>query len=51
LRIRKAERKRPIERHGCKWENNIKVDLKEIGGVRLKNGFIWLKIGARGTLL
>jgi hypothetical protein len=30
------EGKRPLERHGYQWEDNIKVDLKEIrwGGVQ-----------------
>jgi hypothetical protein len=25
------ERKRPIERPGCRWENNVKMDFQEMG--------------------
>jgi len=25
------EGKRPLERHTCKWEDNIKMDVREIG--------------------
>ena len=28
----KNERKRQLGRPGCKWENNIKNDLKEVKG-------------------
>jgi hypothetical protein len=36
---------RPIRR----WEDNIRLDLEETGGV-LWTGFIWLMIGANGRL-
>ena len=29
--MRKPERKRPLERPKCTWEDNIKMDLKEVG--------------------
>jgi hypothetical protein len=29
--VGKPEGKRPLERPGCRWENNIKIDLKEVG--------------------
>jgi len=29
--VGKHERKRPPERHACGWDDDIKVDLKEIG--------------------
>jgi hypothetical protein len=29
--VRKSEGKRPLRRHRHGWEDNIKVDLKEIG--------------------
>jgi hypothetical protein len=29
--VRKPEGKRPLGRPNCKWDNNIKMDLKEIG--------------------
>jgi hypothetical protein len=28
--VRKPERNRPLERPNCRWEDNIKRDLKEI---------------------
>jgi hypothetical protein len=29
--IRKLGRKRPLRRPRCRWEDNVRVDLKEIG--------------------
>jgi hypothetical protein len=29
--IDNPEGKRPLGRHGCRWEENIKIDLKETG--------------------
>jgi len=29
--VRKLERKRPLRRSRCRWENNIKMDLQEVG--------------------
>jgi len=29
----KPEGKRPLGRHRHRWENNIKIDLREVGGV------------------
>jgi hypothetical protein len=29
--VRKSERKRPLGRPRCSWENNIKMDLQEVG--------------------
>jgi hypothetical protein len=31
LFVRNHLRKRPLGRHGARWENNIKLYLKEIG--------------------
>jgi hypothetical protein len=28
--VRKPEEKAPIRRRGCRWEDNIKMDYKEI---------------------
>jgi hypothetical protein len=28
---KKSEGKRAIRRHGCKWGDNVKMDVKEIG--------------------
>jgi hypothetical protein len=46
----KARRKKPLERPRRRWEDGIKMDLREIGwGVW--SGFTWLKIGTAGGLL
>jgi hypothetical protein len=29
--VRKPERKRPLGRHRRKWEDNFKMDLRELG--------------------
>jgi hypothetical protein len=29
--VRRPEGKRPLGRPGCRWEDNIKMDLREIG--------------------
>jgi hypothetical protein len=48
--VRKPEGKRPLERPRSRWENGIKMDLREIGwGVW--SGFTWLRIGTCGGLL
>jgi hypothetical protein len=42
--VGKSEGKRPLERQRRRWEDGIKMDLKEIGwGVW--SGFTWLSIG------
>ena len=30
--MRRPEGKRPLGRHRLKWEDNIKMDLQEVGG-------------------
>jgi hypothetical protein len=46
----KARRKRPLERPRSRWEDGIKIDLREMGwGVW--GGFTWLRIGIVGGLL
>jgi hypothetical protein len=48
--IGKPEGKRPLGRHKRKWEDNIKIDLREIVfGVLI--GFIWLRIGTDGGFM
>jgi len=48
--IEKPEKKRPLGRPRCKWEDNIKMDLQEVRwGAWI--GFIWLSIGTGGALL
>jgi len=51
--VGKSEGKRPFGRHGRRWENNIRMDLREVGlgggGVWIE--LIWLRIGTGGELL
>jgi hypothetical protein len=48
--VGKPEGKRPLGRPRCRWEDEIKMDLGEIGwGVW--SGFTWLRIGTVGGLL
>jgi hypothetical protein len=48
--VRKPEGNRPLVRARRKWEDGIRMDLREIGwGVWI--GFHWLRIGTGGELL
>jgi hypothetical protein len=48
--VRQSEGKRPFIRPRCLWEDNIKMDLCEIGfGVWI--GLIWLRTSAGDGLL
>jgi hypothetical protein len=38
--VRRPERKRPLRRRGCSWEDNIKMDLREIG----IDGVNWIQL-------
>jgi hypothetical protein len=42
-----SEGKRSLLRPGSVWEDNIKLDLREI----VWNGFFWLLVGTSGGLL
>jgi hypothetical protein len=44
------EGRRPLGRPRRRWEDNIKMDLREIG-LGMWIGFIWLRIGTGGGLL
>jgi hypothetical protein len=45
----KARRKRPLGRPRNRWEDGIKIDVRETGwGVW--SGFTWLRIGTGGGL-
>jgi hypothetical protein len=48
--VGKAEGKRPVESPRRRWEDGIKLDLREIG-LGLWSGFTGLKIGTVGGLL
>jgi hypothetical protein len=41
--------KRPLGRPRCRWEDNIKLDLRK--GSMKQIGFSWLRIGSSGGLL
>jgi len=40
--------KKPLGRPRHRWENNIKMDLQEVGWWGAKTGSIWLRIGTGG---
>jgi hypothetical protein len=46
--VGKPEGKRPLGRPKCRWVNNIKINLIEIG--RDDMDWIWLRIGTSGGL-
>jgi hypothetical protein len=48
--VGKPEGKRPLGKPRRTWEDNIKMDLREIGSV-LWTGLIWLRIGTSGGML
>jgi hypothetical protein len=47
--VGKPDGKRPLGRPRCRWEDGIRMDLREIGVVWI--GFEWLSIGTGGGLL
>jgi hypothetical protein len=48
--VGKTEGKRPLGRPRYRWEDNIKVDLHEVGWVAW-TGLIWLRVGTGSGLL
>jgi hypothetical protein len=48
--IEKTEGKMPLVRSRCRWEDNIRMNLREIGW-ELWNGFILVRIGTSGGFL
>jgi hypothetical protein len=48
--VGKPEGRRPLERPRRRWEDNIKIDLREFGWGAW-TGSIWLRIGTGGELL
>ena len=44
--VGKPEGKGPLGRPRRRWEDNIKMDLREVGGV--ETGWSWLRIGTDG---
>jgi hypothetical protein len=49
--VGKPEGKRPLGRPRRRWEDGIKMDLKEIGWGGVLSGFTWLRIGIDCGLL
>jgi hypothetical protein len=45
--VGKSEGKRPLGIPICRWEDNIKMDLQQVGGV-VGTGWSWLRIGTGG---
>ena len=41
--VGKPEGKRPLGRPRRKWEDNIKMDLQEVGGI-VRTGWSWLRM-------
>jgi hypothetical protein len=48
--VGKPDGKSPLGRPRLRWEDGIKMDLREIGWEVL-SGFTWLGVGAGGGLL
>jgi hypothetical protein len=48
--VGKPEEKRLLGRSRCRWEDNIRMDVREIGW-ESGTGFIWLRIGSSGEML
>jgi hypothetical protein len=48
--VGKPEGRRPLGKPRCRWEDNVKMDLQEVGWGAW-TGLIWLRIGTGGGLL
>jgi hypothetical protein len=48
--VGKPEGRRPLGRPRRRWEDNIKMDLREVGW-GAQTGLMWLRIGTGGGLL
>jgi hypothetical protein len=46
----KPEGKKPLGRPRRRWEDNIKMDLMEMG-LKVWIGFVWFRIGTGGGLM
>jgi hypothetical protein len=46
--VEKPEGKRPLRRPRRRWEDNIKMDLQEVGEGIVGTGWSWLRIGRAG---
>jgi hypothetical protein len=48
--VGRPEGRKPLGRRRNRWEDNIKMDLQEVGWWGAWTGLIWLKIGTGGRL-
>jgi hypothetical protein len=48
--VGKPEGKRPLKRPRCRWEDNIKMDLQDVG-CGAWTGSVWLRLGTGGEHL
>jgi hypothetical protein len=48
--VGKSEGKRSLRRHRLRWEDNMRMDLREIGRERMWTVLIWLRIATSGGL-
>jgi len=48
--VEKVKRKRTLGRPRRKWEDNIKMGLREVGK-EAYTGFIWIRVGTGGGVL
>jgi hypothetical protein len=44
------ERKRPLDKAWCRWEDGIRMDLRETGQ-EVYSGYSWLRIGSGDEIL
>jgi hypothetical protein len=49
--VGKPEGNKPLGRPRCRWDDNIRIDLRRKQGVKLLTGCIWFTIGTSGGLL
>jgi len=49
IMVEKPKEKTPLGRPGLRWEDNIKMDLQEIGWCAWTR-LVWLRIGTGGEL-
>jgi hypothetical protein len=48
--VGKPEEKSPLGTSRHKWEDNVRMDLREIGE-KVWNGYVWFRIESSGELL
>jgi hypothetical protein len=45
--MKKPKKKRSLERSKCRWDDNIKINLRKEDS-RVWHGFVWVRIGVSG---